>query len=110
MVRFSVVYQEPEDPTAFDRHYRKMHIPLARKLPGLRRYTISRDVAPIRGVILTTTLYRSSTGTTCRPSSGRFRRRKGVRRRMMWRTSRPRARSEAWFTNSRSAPVAGRRE
>lgn len=49
MVRFSVVYQEPEDPTAFDRHYREVHIPRARKLPGLRRYTISRDVAPIRG-------------------------------------------------------------
>ncbi len=26
-----------------------MHIPLTKKLPGLRRYTISRNAAPIRG-------------------------------------------------------------
>src|SRR6266516_3916884 len=33
----------------FDRHYREVHIPLTKKLQGLRRYTISRNVAPIRG-------------------------------------------------------------
>jgi uncharacterized protein (TIGR02118 family) len=49
MVRFLVVYDKPEDPEAFDRHYREVHIPLASKLPGLRRYTISRDPAPVRG-------------------------------------------------------------
>jgi uncharacterized protein (TIGR02118 family) len=42
-------YDTPDDPEAFDRHYREIHIPLAKKLPGLRRYTISRDHAPIRG-------------------------------------------------------------
>jgi uncharacterized protein (TIGR02118 family) len=26
-----------------------VHIPLAKKLPGLRRYTISRNHAPVRG-------------------------------------------------------------
>jgi uncharacterized protein (TIGR02118 family) len=49
MVRFLVLYNTPEDPAEFDRYYREVHIPLARKLPGLRRYTISRDVAVIRG-------------------------------------------------------------
>lgn len=49
MVRFLVLYDPPKDPEAFDRHYRDVHIPLARKLPGLRRYTISRNHAPIRG-------------------------------------------------------------
>jgi uncharacterized protein (TIGR02118 family) len=49
MVRFLVVYDKPEDPAAFDRHYREVHIPLATKIPGLRRYTISRDPSPIRG-------------------------------------------------------------
>lgn len=49
MVRFLVLYDEPQDAEAFDRHYREVHIPLARKLPGLRRYTISRQPAPIRG-------------------------------------------------------------
>ena len=48
MVRFLAVYDKPDDPVAFDRHYREVHIPLAKQLPGLRRYTISRDPAPTR--------------------------------------------------------------
>ena len=49
MIRFLVVYETPADPAAFDAHYRDVHIPLAKKLPGLRRYTISRDAAAVRG-------------------------------------------------------------
>jgi uncharacterized protein (TIGR02118 family) len=50
MVRFLVLYEKPDDPEAFDRHYREVHIPLAKKLPGLRRYTISRGaLAGVRG-------------------------------------------------------------
>lgn len=49
MVRFLVLYGRPDDPEAFDRHYRDVHIPLARDLPGLRRYTISRDATSVRG-------------------------------------------------------------
>jgi uncharacterized protein (TIGR02118 family) len=49
MVRFLVLYDTPDDPEAFDRHYRQVHIPLTKKLPGLRRYTISRDIARVRG-------------------------------------------------------------
>jgi uncharacterized protein (TIGR02118 family) len=49
MVRFLVLYNTPEDPAEFDRYYREVHIPLAKKLPGLRRYTVSRDAAVIRG-------------------------------------------------------------
>jgi uncharacterized protein (TIGR02118 family) len=49
MVRFLVVYETPDDADAFDQHYREVHIPLAKKLPGLRRYTVSRDTAPVRG-------------------------------------------------------------
>jgi uncharacterized protein (TIGR02118 family) len=47
--RFIVLWGTPTDPEAFDRHYREVHIPLVRRLSGLRRYTLSRDVAPIRG-------------------------------------------------------------
>ena len=36
MVRFIVLYDKPEDTEAFDRHYREIHIPLTKKLPGLR--------------------------------------------------------------------------
>jgi len=49
MVRFLVLYPEPTDKAAFDRHYFEVHVPLARQLPGLRNYTVSRDPARIRG-------------------------------------------------------------
>jgi uncharacterized protein (TIGR02118 family) len=48
MVRFLAAYDRPNDPEAFDRHYREVHIPLAKKLPGLRRCTVSRNLAPTR--------------------------------------------------------------
>jgi uncharacterized protein (TIGR02118 family) len=47
--RFLALYETPADPGAFDRHYHEVHIPLGRRLPGLRRYTVSRDVAAVRG-------------------------------------------------------------
>lgn len=36
------------DPEEFERHYRAVHIPLARKLPGQRRYVISKVRPPKR--------------------------------------------------------------
>jgi uncharacterized protein (TIGR02118 family) len=47
--RFLALYETPADPGAFDRHYREVHIPLGRRLPGLRRYTVSRGVEALRG-------------------------------------------------------------
>ena len=44
-----MLYSQPQDTAAFDRHYRDVHIPLAKKLPGLRRYTISRNQSAVRG-------------------------------------------------------------
>ena len=52
MVRFLVLYDTPADPEAFDRHYRDVHIPLAKQLPGLRRYTVSRNHGAVRGDLL----------------------------------------------------------
>ena len=49
MVRFLVLYTEPNDIEAFENHYREVHIPLAKKLPSLRRYSLSRNTAPISG-------------------------------------------------------------
>ena len=49
VIRFLVVYPQPTDTAAFDRHYFDVHVPLARQLPGLRRYTVSRNAALIRG-------------------------------------------------------------
>ena len=47
--RFLALYETPADPDAFDRHYHEIHIPLGRRLPGLRRYAVSRGVAAVRG-------------------------------------------------------------
>jgi uncharacterized protein (TIGR02118 family) len=47
--RFLACYDTPADPGAFDRHYREVHIPIARQLPRLRRYTVSRGTEAVRG-------------------------------------------------------------
>jgi uncharacterized protein (TIGR02118 family) len=47
--RLLVLWDTPEDPDFFERHYREVHVPLVKKLPGVRRYTFSRDTRPLRG-------------------------------------------------------------
>ena len=42
MARLVVMYGIPKDTAAFDRHYFDVHIPIAKKIPGLRKYTVSR--------------------------------------------------------------------
>ena len=42
MHRITIQYGEPADPAGFDKHYQETHAPLASRLPGLRRYTVSR--------------------------------------------------------------------
>jgi uncharacterized protein (TIGR02118 family) len=49
MARFVVMYDTPSDIEAFERHYREIHVPLAKQLPGLRRYTVSHDATPVIG-------------------------------------------------------------
>lgn len=49
MVRFLVMYPQPTDAAAFEQHYFGVHVPLAKKLLGLRSYTVSRNMALIRG-------------------------------------------------------------
>ena len=40
--QLTALYNHPEDPAAFDKHYDEVHAPLAKKLPGLQRFTVSR--------------------------------------------------------------------
>jgi uncharacterized protein (TIGR02118 family) len=49
MVRFLVLYPTPINVEAFEKHYFEVHAPLAKQLPGLRRYTVSRNASPVRG-------------------------------------------------------------
>ena len=49
MARFVVMCDTPSDIEVFERHYREVHVPLAKQLPGLRRYTVSHDATPVIG-------------------------------------------------------------
>jgi uncharacterized protein (TIGR02118 family) len=42
MIRLLVLYGHPTDPAAFDRYYREKHIPIARQMKGLRKWTIGK--------------------------------------------------------------------
>lgn len=42
MTRLLVLYGQPKDPAAFDKYYREVHIPIARKMTGLKKWTIGR--------------------------------------------------------------------
>jgi uncharacterized protein (TIGR02118 family) len=42
MAELVVMYKTPKDPAAFDQYYFETHIPIAKKIPGLRKYGISR--------------------------------------------------------------------
>ena len=42
MAQLVVLYKTPKDVAAFDKHYAQIHIPLAKKIPGLRKYEVSQ--------------------------------------------------------------------
>ena len=41
MARMVVIYRTPKNVEAFDRQYFEIHVPLAKKIPGLRKYEVS---------------------------------------------------------------------
>ena len=50
MAKLYAVYQQPKDPAAFDAYYFKTHVPLAKTIPGLRSYEVTRgDVMGMGG-------------------------------------------------------------
>jgi len=42
MASLIVLYKKPTDPAAFDKYYFEKHIPIAKKIPGLRRYEVTK--------------------------------------------------------------------
>lgn len=42
MVKLIALYRKPADLAAFDKHYNEIHMPLARKMPGLRKVEVAR--------------------------------------------------------------------
>lgn len=42
MAKVLALYKTPKDTAAFDRYYHATHVPLAKKIPGLKKYEISK--------------------------------------------------------------------
>jgi uncharacterized protein (TIGR02118 family) len=42
MIRLLVLYGQPKDPAAFDQYYAEKHIPIARRMKGLKKWTIGK--------------------------------------------------------------------
>jgi uncharacterized protein (TIGR02118 family) len=59
MARMVVIYRTPADVEAFDRHYFEVHVPLAKKIPGLRKYEVSEG--PIAVLLGASDIYRIGT-------------------------------------------------
>ena len=50
MATLFAMYQQPKDPAAFDSYYFNTHVPLAKTIPGLRGYEVTRgDVMGMGG-------------------------------------------------------------
>jgi len=50
MAKVIAMYGNPEDRAAFDRYYFEQHVPIAKKVPGLRSYEVTRgDIATLDG-------------------------------------------------------------
>jgi len=41
MARLLVIYKKRQDASAFDKHYFETHVPLVKKIPGLRKFDLS---------------------------------------------------------------------
>lgn len=59
MARMVVIYRTPKDVEAFDRRYFKIHVPLAKTIPGLRKYEVSDG--PIATPVGTSDVHRIGT-------------------------------------------------
>jgi uncharacterized protein (TIGR02118 family) len=61
MAKMLVIYRTPKDVAAFEEHYWNVHIPLAKGLPGLKKYEVSHGpitaIAGNRDTFLIATLY-----------------------------------------------------
>jgi uncharacterized protein (TIGR02118 family) len=42
MAQVVVMYKTPKDTAAFDKYYSEVHIPLAKKIPGLKKFEVSK--------------------------------------------------------------------
>lgn len=48
-VKLMALYAQPDDPAAFDAHYRDVHTPLVQKVPGLLELRVNRVKRKLMG-------------------------------------------------------------
>ncbi len=46
MASIIVLFGKPQDPQEFDKLYWKEHVPMARKIPGLKKFTVHKVMPP----------------------------------------------------------------
>jgi len=49
MVKLIALYKKPDDPASFDDHYSNVHIPITKKIPGLRKMEVTKIVGSPAG-------------------------------------------------------------
>lgn len=49
MIKLVALFKRPQDVEEFDRHYGEVHAPLMRKVPGLERMEVTRNLKAFRG-------------------------------------------------------------
>lgn len=49
MLKMIVLYKQPHDVDAFVRHYEQVHLPIARKIPGVGQIVVNRITANAMG-------------------------------------------------------------
>lgn len=49
MCRVTVLYGHPKNPAEFDRYYHEVHIPVARRMNGLKGWTIGKCQSAVPG-------------------------------------------------------------
>jgi uncharacterized protein (TIGR02118 family) len=49
MCRLTVLYGHPTDPAEFDRYYHSVHVPVARRMQGLKGWTIGKCQSAVAG-------------------------------------------------------------
>ncbi len=72
-VRVAVCYGQPTDTEAFDEYYRRVHIRLASRVPGLREFTWGGKVTSMDGTAPALLRHRQSVFRRRRRASGRTR-------------------------------------
>ena len=49
MAKIIVLFGKPTDPELFDKQYWQDHVPMAKQMPGLKKYTVHKVVGAPRG-------------------------------------------------------------